>query len=75
VDPLFVDPRGGDHHLSSERGRYWPAFKLWVLDEATSPCIDAGDPADSYLLERKPNGGRIDVGAYGGTPYASLTPE
>jgi hypothetical protein len=36
-----------------------------------SPAIDAGDPTSDYSLERPPNGGRIDLGAYGGTPEAT----
>jgi hypothetical protein len=72
-DPLFADPNGKDYHLLSERGRYWPAFDVWVLDDVTSPCIDAGDPESDYSGERKPNGERINLGAYGGTPYASMS--
>jgi hypothetical protein len=73
VDPLFADPRGDDYHLCSQRGMFWPKHVIWVLADTTSPCIDAGDPADDYSLERQPNGGRIDMGAHGGTPYASLS--
>ncbi len=36
-----------------------------------APCIDAGDPADNYSLEPAPNGGRINMGAYGNTPEAA----
>ena len=36
-----------------------------------SPCIDAGDKDMSPEREPKPNGGRINMGAYGGTPYAT----
>ena len=36
-----------------------------------SPCIDAGDPASDYSNEPWPNGGRIDMGAYGNTPEAT----
>ncbi len=72
-DPLFVNPEAKDYHLRSERGRYWPAFDVWVLDEVTSPCLDAGDPQSDYSAERKPNGGRINLGAYGGTAYASMS--
>lgn len=75
ADPLFVDPVNGDYHLQSERGRYWPEHAVWVLDDATSPCIDAGDPNADFLRERAPNGGRINIGAYGGTPFASRSPE
>jgi hypothetical protein len=35
-----------------------------------SPCIDAGDPADDYALEPEPNGRRINMGFFGGTPDA-----
>jgi parallel beta-helix repeat protein len=38
-----------------------------------SPCIDAGDPITSIGSEPLPNGGRINMGAYGGTPQASLS--
>jgi hypothetical protein len=36
-----------------------------------SPCIDAGDPDFDYSQEPKPNGCRIDMGAYGNTPEAT----
>jgi hypothetical protein len=36
-----------------------------------SPCIDAGDPSAPYSEEPDPNGGRIDMGAYGNTPEAT----
>lgn len=47
----------------------------WVfVDNKTSPCIDAGDPADSYESETEDNGNRINMGAYGNTFAASKTP-
>jgi len=72
-DPLFADPAAGDYHLQSERGRYWPAEGLWVIDAQTSPGVDGGDPADDVMDERSPNGGIINMGAYGGTYYASMS--
>jgi hypothetical protein len=36
-----------------------------------SPCIDAGDPMSPFSLEPEPNGGRVDMGAYGNTPEAT----
>jgi hypothetical protein len=72
-DPLFVDPNGKDFHLRSERGRYWPAYDVWVLDKVTSPCLDAGDLESDCSGEPKPNGGRINLGAYGGTAFASMS--
>lgn len=73
IDPLFAGPDAGDYHLRSARGRYWPEHDVWVLDKVTSPCIDAGDPGADYSNEPTPNGGRINMGAYGGTAYASLS--
>jgi len=72
-NPLFADPANGDYHLLSRRGRYWPQHDVWVLDKVTSPCIDGGDPAVDPASEPMPNGGRIDMGAYGGTPFASMS--
>lgn len=73
LDPLFGDPGNDDYYLRSQRGRYYPKFDVWALDEETSPCIDAGDPLDSVGSEPKPNGDRINMGAFGGTEWASLT--
>ena len=36
-----------------------------------SPAIDAGDPATPVGDEPSPNGRRVNLGYYGGTPYAS----
>jgi len=72
-DPCFVDPNNGDYHLLSRRGRYWPEYDVWVLDNVTSRCIDAGEPRADYSNEPEPNGGRINMGAYGGTAYASMS--
>jgi hypothetical protein len=74
VDPLLVDPDDGDYRLRSNRGRYWPEHNVWVLDRLTSPCIDGGDPNAETLDEPIPNGNRINMGAYGGTAQASLSP-
>jgi hypothetical protein len=73
ASPLFADAANGDYHLLSERGRYWPEHDVWVLDKVTSPCIDGGDPYDDTADEPMPNGGRIDTGAFGGTPFASMS--
>lgn len=70
-DPLFADAASGDYHLKSEIGRWDSNSKSWVIDQQTSFCIDAGDPGDNYSAEPPPNGGRINIGAYGGTAEAS----
>ncbi|MBI5095204.1 MAG: hypothetical protein HZB26_22565 [Candidatus Hydrogenedentes bacterium] len=76
-NPLFANAAAGDFHLKSEAGRWDPAANSgagsFVLDAATSPCIDSGDPVDSFASEPAPNGGRINMGAYGNTPEASLS--
>jgi len=75
ADPLFADPENGDYHLKSTSGRWDPTAEggagAWVYDDVTSPCIDAGDPDAAFSLEPLPNGGRINMGAYGGTAEAS----
>jgi len=67
-DDFFVE---GDYHLQSQAGRWNPNAGSWVQDDVTSPCIDAGDPNSSIGEEPFPNGGRINIGAYGGTAQAS----
>jgi hypothetical protein len=67
-DDFFV---AGDYHLKSQAGRWDPNSASWVQDDVTSPCIDAGDPNSSIGYEPFPNGGRINMGAYGGTAEAS----
>jgi len=64
----------GDYHLKSQAGRYDPNAQTWVIDDVTSPCIDAGDPNSPVALEPFPNGGIINMGAYGGTSEASKSP-
>ncbi len=85
IDPQFADEGGGDLHLKSEAGRWDPTVQNWVINGVTSLCIDAGtsyvvdDP--NYLYcgridwrgELWPHGGLINMGAYGGTPQASMS--
>lgn len=78
LDPSFANPADGDYHLLSKQGRFLPEYsyidslqKLWVLDKRTSPCIDAGDPKINPGRELIAGGGRVNLGAYGNTPYAS----
>jgi hypothetical protein len=71
TDPCFADPNNGDYHLKSQAGRWDPNSQSWVQDNVTSLCIDAGDPMSPIGLEPFPNGGIINMGAYGGTREAS----
>jgi len=71
TDPLFADPDNEDYHLKSQAGRWDLNTQTWVLDDVTSPCIDAGDVNSPIGFEPLPNGERINMGAYGGTTQAS----
>ncbi|MHC4146464.1 MAG: phosphotriesterase family protein [Planctomycetota bacterium] len=68
ANAVWID---GDYHLQSKAGRYDPNAQTWVQDETSSPCIDAGDPAQPFESEPAPNGMRVNMGAYGGTAQAS----
>ena len=72
ADPLFVDASGGDFHLQSMTGSYHGG--AWTADAATSPAIDSGDPSSDFAEEPLPNGGIINLGAYGNTEQASESP-
>jgi len=73
-EPLFADPDNEDYHLMSIYGRYDPDSETWVyVDSDTSRCIDAGDPDMGPGREQWPHGSAINLGAYGGTPFASLS--
>ena len=64
----------GDYHLCSQMGRWDAGNDVWVQDAITSPCIDAGNPGSDWADEPEPNGGCINMGAYGGTSQASMSP-
>jgi len=84
-NPQFADPGNLDYHLKSGAGRWDPTGELWVYDDVNSPCIDAGtsylvdDPNYGYsgLIDYRrelwPHGKLINIGAYGGTPQASMS--
>jgi hypothetical protein len=74
VDPQFVAAGSGDFHLKSQAGRWDAASQSWMLDNVTSPCVDTGDPNSPVAFEPYPNGGIINMGAYGGTDEASKSP-
>lgn len=72
VDPLFFNAVALNYHVRSTAGRYTPGG--FVNDAVTSPAIDTGDPASSFAQETQPNGGRVNLGAFGNTPEASRSP-
>lgn len=69
ADPQYADRDKHDYHLKSKTGR-WNGSN-WVIDNISSPCIDAGYPLSDYSNEPEPNGDRINVGPDGNTRYAS----
>ncbi len=75
LDPLFADPQNDDFHLKSKSGRWNPSAAnregAWVLDDVNSPGLDTGDPNSIFQNETIPNGGRINLGAWGNTAEAS----
>ena len=73
TDPQFANLSGGDYHLKSQVGRWNPTSLIWVPDLVHSPCIDKGDPNSDWTAELWPNGRFINMGAYGGTPEASMS--
>jgi len=72
VNPLFSYYKIHYYHLQSTacllNGNSCVKYKV------TSPCIDAGYPLSDYTNEPEDNGDRINIGRYGNTIYASLSP-
>ena len=73
VDPLFVDSAARDYHVQSRVGAWHNDVQDWVKDDEQSLCIDAGDKSSAWSRETQPNRGRVNMGAYGNTLYASKT--
>ncbi|MFH2031874.1 MAG: right-handed parallel beta-helix repeat-containing protein, partial [Bacteroidota bacterium] len=61
VNWISVDPK----YVNTTANDY---HLLWDSD-----CIDAGDPNSAFSNELEPNGGRINLGAYGNTQEATTT--
>lgn len=61
----------GDCHLKSQAGDWDRETETWVLDDVTSPYMDAGDPNGFLGAGPFPNGGYFNLGAYGGAREAS----
>ena len=89
ADPLFVST-GVDFHEQSQNGSYHGGTLAPLLNATTglpqsnpgtltadgseSPAVDRGAPSDSYSNEPTPNGGYVNLGAYGNSVQASLSP-
>lgn len=80
------DGRDEDFHLKSTFGRSTGALApvtdpesglpvdldaMEFTDTLQSPAIDLGDPSSAFSAEPAPNGGYVNLGAYGNTSQAS----
>ncbi len=80
-DDFWVD---GDYHLKSQGWRWNSVREVWIWDEVTSRCIDAGNPGsplddEPVSVPNDPNNIwaeniRINIGVYSGTKTTSLGP-
>ena len=77
VDFSSLDPTKGianfDVHLRSKYGMYNNAGEFIKARGYLSDAIDAGDRNSPYQNEPQPNGRRVNLGAYGNTPWASMS--
>jgi parallel beta-helix repeat protein len=62
----------GPHHLAVDPRFVDPDAGDYHLSRC-SPCLDMGDPSAEYSREPQPNGGRVNLGAYGNTPEARMS--
>ncbi len=72
VPPMFINRAGRDGVSGYDPATGYDGgrdddFHL----RSDSPLLDLGDPAADYSREPAPNGGRIDLGAYGNTTEAT----
>ena len=70
TNPLFAGAAAGDFHEKSAAGRF-ADNSGFVTDSVTSWIVDKGNPFSVFTNEAAPSGGRINVGAYGNTEFAS----
>ena len=74
----------GDYHLKSQAWRWSSPQNQWTWDNVTSRCIDAGNPGAGFSqepltlevdpLNRAGTNLRLNMGAYGGTQQAAMSP-
>ena len=76
VQSLNGSFHGGSLAVARNAATGLPIFPTATLtnDAASSPAIDRGDPSVPVGAETAPNGGIVEIGAYGGTAQASRSP-
>ncbi len=80
-DDFHLKSSVGSYHggslapVATDSGKGLPTQLVgtWAVDAVHSLAIDAGAPTSSFANEPAPNGGRINLGAYGNTAQASLS--
>ncbi|MBN1186127.1 MAG: right-handed parallel beta-helix repeat-containing protein [Bacteroidales bacterium] len=73
---------GNDNYKGCESGAHDISIPPSFINESendfhlqrTSQCVDAGDPSSDFSNEPAPNGGRINLGAYGNTTETQTSP-
>ncbi|MFA4987437.1 MAG: hypothetical protein WC712_12710, partial [Candidatus Brocadiia bacterium] len=71
----FADPYSGDFHLVSEAGYWCLECNDWDYSEGyTSELLDKGNPVFGVGSEPQPNNSLPNLGAYGRTEHASMSP-
>ncbi|MEO1528197.1 MAG: right-handed parallel beta-helix repeat-containing protein, partial [Planctomycetota bacterium] len=85
----FVDPSNGDFHLVSPNGSFHGGSLAPILDGDGLPIrndgsltvdtdlsvgVDGGNPSSEFASEPSPRGNAINLGAFGGTEQASVSP-
>ena len=68
---INVHLRGGSGYYDEATGELVSAYRMPY--ESGSPAIDAGRKMRKGLLEPSPNGHRVNLGAYGNTPWATMS--
>ncbi|MEM7392586.1 MAG: hypothetical protein AAF492_09565 [Verrucomicrobiota bacterium] len=74
ANPWLKDPANFDARVQSPAGSYDVATSNFLNDTERSAAIDYGPTNAPVGGETAPNGGRLNIGAFGGTAQASRTP-
>ncbi|MDZ7816775.1 MAG: hypothetical protein U5N86_12540 [Planctomycetota bacterium] len=70
----YVDPANRDFHLQSTEGHWDPDTVNFVADNVDSPLLDTAQYHTFRGNETMPHNYIDNLGAYGGTQWASLSP-
>ena len=75
ISAINAHLRGGQGYFDERTGSLDTTY---MSADGSSPAIDAGDPASGYAREPDTRDGwhgrRINMGFYGNTPWATMSP-